>query len=252
MATKNIVPRAANEGQLGTTAKPWAKVVAAELDAPTGKFSRMTIIENDFLGVQTGSGVLPLTTGATLLGTIAAVTSTANHPGIISFKSSTTQNSGYFYTGNNSGPLIAGGETFELIFSVVTTTGTTIRLGFHDTQSITDPVDGVWVNIADTQLDGYAKNNAGPTVTATHYDITQGVWYRAKIVLNADATLATFTLITCADGAQVWTDTVNANIPTGAGRWTCLSGIATNSGTSAVELLDMDWLRYSIDRVLVR
>lgn len=255
MSTKNIVPRNANEGQLGTTAKPWASIVATELDAPTGKFSRFTVVEADCIN---GSNMQPLSgTGiGTTVGTLVVGTSTADHPGVMIFKSSVAANSGYQVAAPNSYSqmLIAGGETYEVIFAVETTGNTTARLGYHDTNTATAPVDGVYLQIVETALTGIARSNNSETVTADTVTLTQGVLYRAKLVLNADATLATFTLFTCADGQPVsWVNNaVASNIPTGAGRYIMPDMIATNSGTSAVNLMSLDWFRFSIDRVLVR
>ena len=39
MATKNIVPRASGEGQLGTTAKPWGKIICNEITVVNGTSS---------------------------------------------------------------------------------------------------------------------------------------------------------------------------------------------------------------------
>jgi hypothetical protein len=222
---------------------------------PIEKFSRMTVLESDLMGVLAYC-VAPLSASAVVSGTWAFITgSIANHPGIVTLKSSTSANSGMVIFGSDAttNNLISGGETYEVVFQVVTTAGTTVRLGYHDTPTVTEPTDGVWFSVIETTLAGYAKNNAGPTVTGTTYTVTTGVWYRAKIVLNADATLATFTLYTCADGVAVWTDTVNANIPTGTGRQTDTNMIATNSGTGTVlNLLHLDWFQYACSRVLVR
>lgn len=256
MATKNIVPRAANEGQLGTTAKPWAKIVAAELDAPTGKFSRMTVIESDCLnGISSFLPLAGIGVGTTV-GTLVSGTVTANHPGVVIFKSSVAANSGYIVAALSSFSqmLLAGGEAYEVVFTVETTTNTTARLGYHDAGSITAPVDGVYLQIVEATLTGVAMSNGSETDTPDTVTLTQGVLYRAKIVLNANASLATFTLFTCADGLPVtWTrNTVASNIPTGGGRYCSPDMIATNAGTTAVNLISLDWFRYSIDRVLVR
>jgi hypothetical protein len=225
-------------------------LIQTQLDdkEPVGIASRFTVIECDC----PMTNVFPLSGTGVASGTLSMDTAVVNHPGILLFVSSTTTNSGYWVGGSATALLIGGGEMFECVFNVIATTDTTVRLGWTDSAVVTEPVDGVWISIIGTQLDGYAKNNTGPTITATHYHITDGVWYRCKIVLNADATLATFTLYTCANGVSVWSDTVNDDIPTGAGRQTTQKMIATNSGTTAISLLDLDWWRYSCSRALVR
>lgn len=254
MATKNIVPRAANEGQLGTVAKPWAKIVASGVDI-ISQFAKSPSIEIECVNTNFSPlGVIAIATG-----TLAILTgaSTANHPGIVTFLSSTSPNSGYaiLTPANYNNLLLAGGEVFECIFEVDTTTNTTVRLGYSDSATATAPVDGVFLQIVGTTVTGVARSNNGETLTADTPAITQGVWYRMKMVLNADATLATFTLFTCADGAPVaWVqNTVATNIPTGAGRHTGPNMLAFTSDTAAAKnLVSLDYARYDFNRVLVR
>jgi len=219
---------------------------------PLQRFSRMSTIENDCLRSTVATGFAPFLSAVIASGTIAAGTGTANHPGITRFRSSTTTNSGLYIAGDVTAQLIAGGEECEFVFMVETTASSIIKLGWGDSLTYADHTDGVWIHIAGTTLDGVCKNNAGPTRTGTSYTITQGVWYRAKITVNSDATLVTFTVYTCSDGAQVWTNTVNANIPTASGRELGPVMIATNTGTTQVYVLSLDWYRYSCSRTLVR
>lgn len=247
MATRNLVPRNANEGQLGTTEKPWANIIKG--------FARSPSIELEFLNVVYS----PLSFAAIASGTqnMISAASTANHPGIVTFLSSTSANSGFviYTTVNQNHYLIAGGEVFECIFEVDTTTNTTVRLGYSDSITATAPVDGVFLQIVGTTATGVARSNNAETLTADTPTIVQGTWYRMKMVLNADATLATFTLFTCADGQPVtWVNnTCATNIPTGAGRHTALNMLALTSDTAAAKnLISLDYARYDFNRVLVR
>jgi hypothetical protein len=232
--------------------------IQAQMDdkEPIGKYSRMTVQENDLLGYPQAASFYPLyplaiASGGLAFTTYVSMQEQGNHPGMIAFKSSTTANSGYLVSGQlGSGFPMSGGETCEIIFKVTATSGTTIRMGYHTASSSAAPTDGVWIEIVETTLSGKANNNTGEVVTASTYTITQGTWYRMKIAMNANATLATFTLVTCADGMQVWTDTLNSHIPTA--RVTPMGIIATNSGTTATNLMTLDWYRYSCSRVLAR
>jgi len=216
------------------------------------RFDRISTIENDCLRSTVATGFAPFLSAVIASGTIVAGTGTANHPGITRFRSSTTTNSGLYIAGDVASMLIAGGEECEFVFMVETTANSIIKLGWGDSLTYADHTDGVWIHIAGTTLDGACKNNSGPTRTGTSYTITQGVWYRAKITVNSDATLATFTVYTCSNGASVWTDTVNANIPTATGRELGPNMVATNTGTTQVYVLSLDWYRYSCSRTLVR
>lgn len=246
MATKNIVPRAAGEGLLGTIAKPWAKVITAD-------YKYMSTIESDFQAANiSGLGGGPRSTGTfNTAGTVDI-----NHPGVYIVKSSTTADSGYFLSGNAvTMMLLGGGEIFEFVFTIEATTGTTARFGYHTALAVTAPIDGAYLQIVGTTLAGVARSNNSETLTADTVTITQGVWYRVKIVLNSDATLATFTLFTCADGLPVtWVNnTVATNIPTGAGRFVAPTLTVTNSAANdAKNLSSYDWVQWQGTRVLIR
>lgn len=184
-------------------------------------------------------------------GTQSSTPSAANHPGISRISSSTTTNSGWSIATNLAALLLVGGEETECVFSVITTASTTVRIGFLDANSSAQPTDGCWLEVAGTTASGYCKNNAGPTQTGTTYTITQGTWYRGTIAVNAAASSVVFALFT-ADGSQVWTGTVAANIPTTTGRETGHGVIATNSGTTALALIDVDYLSLSFGQPLAR
>lgn len=186
---------------------------------------------------------------------INCVAPTINHPGVGGIFSSTTPDSGYKIVGYASpGLLLGGGEESNFIFSLpsVVTAGTTSRLGFQDSITVTDPVDGVYISIVDTTLKGRCLSNSSATATGTTYTLVAGTWYRTNIELNANATLATFQLYDSATGVLLWTDTVASNIPTGAGRFTGHGVVSTNSGTVAVQLITLDYMDISINRILVR
>lgn len=255
MATKNLVPRAAHEGQIGTADKPFLKVIADEVDigSPIAKYSRMQTIENDCWAALAYS-FAPFYGGAVAGGTFAKQLGLANHPGLVCFRSSTTTVSGYFISSDGSvnsakDMILAGGETFEFIFRSDTNSGTTTRFGFMTT----DAVNGVFIEIVNNVLVGKTIKSgagAGNATTGTNYaTITDGVFYRAKIVMNADASVATFTLVTCADGVQVWTDTLNTYIPILP---VGINMSSSNTGTTAVNLITLDWYCISSSHVLVR
>jgi hypothetical protein len=247
------------ERALGTTPTELGYVdgvtsaIQTQLDdkEPIGKFSRMVIAESECWPYAT-YGFAPFANVAIASGTLDADAPSVHHPGIVLIVSSTSANSGQYIGSASSALLLGGGGQCECVFNLYTTALTICYLGFHDSATYAAPVDGVWIDIQGTTLKGVTSSNSSATNTGTTYTITQGVWYRYKIVLNADATLATFTLYTCADGIAVWTDTCATNIPTGAGRYTGMRMLAVNTGTTAVTTLALDWYRYSCSRVLVR
>jgi hypothetical protein len=215
---------------------------------PAGMF-----FETNALYYTTGA-LPPWIATAISTGTLAAVAGTVNHPGIVSFSSSTSANSGHFarIAGTN-GILISGGEKSDIIIRPQTLSGTTIRFGFHDSVNVSAPVDGCYIYLdpATGKISGRTMNNSASSTTGTDYQLVSNTWYRLRVEVNAAANLVTFTCFNEA-GAVLWTDTVNSNIPTAAGRETGHGIVATNSGTSAVALCDIDYLNIEIARVLVR
>lgn len=221
------------------------------------------VYESDFLSIGAGAEAFPgLNTAVIGGGVISNQTSRidANHPGVILFQDSTTVNGGVRIGSSSVAILIAGGETAEFVFRVESARTTqTIRLGFDDSASATDPVDGVWLNMvgngSDVIVSGKTASNA-PTnaisTTATTYTLAVSTWVSATVVVNSNATLVTYTLRN-ESGTVLWTDTLATTIPTGAGRNTSLSIIATESTSdAATTMMHLDYARFSINRLLTR
>jgi hypothetical protein len=77
-------------------------------------------------------------------------------------------------------------------------------------------------------------------------------WYTGIIEVNAAGTLVTFSLVNDAE-TVLWTDTVNANIPTAAGRETGFGVIAGETSVdAAADIIHLDYLRMEINRTLTR
>ena len=184
-------------------------------------------------------------------GTAASVAGEANHPGIVKFVSSTLANSGGFFRTASNMLLLAGSETTEFIIRPQTISGTTIRMGFLDTITDAVPVDGAWLDVLSGVLSGKTRNNSVESVTGTTYTLVTNTWYRAKVVVNSNATRVDFYLYSEA-GTQLWTDYLTTNIPITANRETGHGIFVTNSGTTAVNLADLDYMNLYIDRNLTR
>lgn len=183
--------------------------------------------------------------GSTGAGTMADAAGEANHPGIIRFTSSTTANSGWrVLTEQAVNPiniLLAGGESFETVLRPITTTNTTTRTGYLNATTSTAPSNGVYFEISGTTLSGKVTNNSVTTTTATTFTVTASTWYRVKAVINSAGSVSSF-FVYNDSGTQLWTDTVTATVPNIAGRETGEGTISTNSGTTAVDLIDLDYM----------
>lgn len=243
-------------GATGASLFAAATTDAADAILKRGK-ARMVVVENDFFGTGIAQAS-PIIYGALSSGTIAVGTANANHPGVVVLKDSTTNNGGYRAYTEPTGILIAGGEKFTVVFQINSNRSTqTCRLGFHNSTDYNAPTNGVWIDLVGdgstgAVATGKATNAGGTTSTGTTYTCLTDTWYSATVVLNADATLATFTIYNEA-GASVWTNTVNANIPTSAGRFVGITLIATQSSNdAAANMISLDYVRAEILRDLTR
>lgn len=216
---------------------------------------RQVSLSNEFLVATATQGIDPFLGLAVSSGTSNQPTAgivTGNHPGCIRLLSSTSANSGYFIGTNVSEILLAGGEKYDVVFQLASLANNTTRLGFLDTATSSDPVDGAYIEIDGSGVaTGKTSSNSTRSSTGTTYTISATTWYRASIVTNIDATLVTFTIYSDA-GAILWTDTLSTNIPTASGRECGAAFIVTNSGTSAIDLAHIDFMSIIIRRSLVR
>ena len=222
-------------------------------DHPQYKLRDEVLYESDFLQLNTYWYLMspPWTMPTLASGSAAPLTGEAEHPGIYRFSSSTSANSGVACRLHNASILLAGSESARLVFRPQTLALTTLRFGFLDTTNHLDAVDGVYVEALAGTMSGKTASNSVRSTTGTNYLLVTNTWYNVLVELNSDASLATFTLYSEA-GAVLWTSTLATNIPTAAGRETGSGVLVSNSGTSAVALLDPDYINVRIARSLVR
>jgi hypothetical protein len=136
---------------------------------------------------------------------------------------------------------IAGGEVAELVFktpaAILATT--TIKFGYHDATTSALPVDGVYFLQVGTSIVGAASAVSDQTVTGDDYTLSVDTWYRLKLVVSDAADRVDFYIYDMS-GAELWTDDVQADIPTAAGRTCGYVVVATDSATTPAELIQLD------------
>lgn len=227
----------------------------ASIAQVTGLTDALGLVASKFPGIYTdflqSASTTPWTPGSISSGTNATQLGTANHPGIVRVSSASGANSGYFYSSGSAAIVLAGGETVEVVFSPVAAGLATLvsYLGLHTSGTVTPPTDGAWIDLAGATLSGKTNDNTGAATTGTTYTVTAGVWYRGKVVVNADASRVDFYLYT-ADGALVWSDYLTTKIGKIRTQGCLFSAVST--GSSAVALMDFDYVSFEIDRTLVR
>ena len=214
------------------------------------------VIETDFY-TNTSPFAQGLAGTAVSSGTVSVVTTpSANNPGVIALRDSTTANGGYRVMTDVAALRLAGGEKSIIVFQVRgVRAGMTAFFGFFDSTSITAPTDCVCLvltaNGTTASMGGRTRANNTATNSASPFAPAVNTWYMAEILVNSGATNATFTIYND-QGTELWTDTL-ANIPTAAGRelgW----GIAAyeSSTDAAADLVWLDYARMEINRPLTR
>lgn len=174
----------------------------------------------------------------------------ANHPGIVRFLSSTTTNSGGQVITDTAAYTFGGGEVFEAMARVESLTLSTMRLGFHDASSVSDAVDGGYFEMPEGGLIvAKTANNSTRTTSGTSYQLVAATWYRFRIMVNAAATAILYE-IEDTSGVKLFDVTLTTNIPTS--RSFGASCIMTNSGTSAIDIGNLDYMAFDCARDLVR
>jgi hypothetical protein len=144
--------------------------------------------------------------------------------------------------------VIEGGEFGEFIINPQTNTNTTIRAGHHNATSATAPTNGVFFEIVAGAVVGICRNGGTQTATATLATLSTSTWYRLRYRVNLAKTEALFQVFS-ETGTLLGSGTVTTNIPTG----TVGHGIiATNSGTTAVNLVTVDYMSLASLRRLTR
>lgn len=136
------------------------------------------------------------------------------HPGVATYKSSTSANSGYRYHSDSNSIVLAGGEKFIIIFETATQLVDVVRRsGFHNASTPTAPTEGVYLEIDGGVLAGCCTKGNTNSTTESTFSVSANTWYKGVVELNADATLATFKLYADDGSTLLWSDTLATNIP---------------------------------------
>lgn len=225
----------------------------------SGNSHYMAPNENEFFCAGSASCYEPFEGNSIASGTVgSSIAGTLNHVGIKSISTSTTASSGYSIALAQNAMLLSGGEVFTIIFAPIAKTGnvTEIKTGFIDQITASDPVDGLYLNITQNSsttfnVVGLWRNNSVTlNTTSTTYQLTNGTWYKARVKMNS-ATSGTFTIYNEA-GTSLWTSTITAGA-FAAGRENS-AGITTytTGGTTAQQLVWLDYMGVKIERYLTR
>lgn len=195
----------------------------------------------------------PLRAVGSSLGSWSNTEDLENHPGVIQFLSSSPNGYGYAALRQITSMIFQGGEVFEAIFRFHNANYiyALARFGFLDTPNVASAmVDGVYIQVTGTTIQGKTANNSVQSTTATSYaSLAQNVWYRAVVEVSDDKSTVTFRIYS-ESGTLLWSDTLVTNIPTAAGRAFGVMAVLGGSQTSVYSQLD--WMRLYSRKALTR
>jgi hypothetical protein len=244
MGTRHVIIPSNNSALESTGLVPQT-IYAESKHQPS--YKSMQFYEEDFMGPLIASTVKYGPWVVTNIGspTYAVGTATANHPGVQKATSQASTNTGCSILSSALQIYPAGGEFSEFVFSIGSTTTFGAFMGFYVANSYTRPTVGAWIDISATTLCGYC----GTTVTGTTKTITAATWYRARVENNATNDAWTFSLFTAGGVTPIWTSTVIATLPA---ELVTHGVIQFNTGSSALELLSLDYMNLAVNRTLIR
>jgi hypothetical protein len=184
-----------------------------------------------FLGAAISSGVNS--------GVIPTSSALGHNPFGAFLRSSTTANSGYRYMTVNQTTMFFGGGLgwkFRGKFLWRAFAGNTVRIGFHDTPTITDVADGAYFEIIGNVISCKTANNSTRTTAPTTYAAVVDAVYTFDVDVNDTATEARLRVYENLNATPVLDQTITTNIPTIYARAFGAGIVATNSGIVASDI----------------
>ena len=172
----------------------------------------------------------------------AAATLTVTHPGAVLLRCGTTTNGGYQYA---TGQQLRGGVAlyFRGILAGATShVNTTIRLGFHDSNSSADAVDGAYFEIVGGTAVAKTANNSTRTTSGTTLALTVDTYYTFDIDYQSGSNVR-FRISDDA-GTNLYDQSITTNIPNTTARTFLAQVIATNTATVATDLALIDYMGF--------
>jgi hypothetical protein len=167
------------------------------------------------------------------------------HNGIVEVYGGIGSNGGVSYAtqGTVKTHLCTGGDIFICDFSPVVS-GATIRMGFHDCNSVTDAVNGIYIEVTPSGVvqGKTASNNIRSTTSG--YTLPVNKWYRGIIVVRYDYAKVDFYIQDDA-GVTVWAASLSTNMPPRTlGRETNIGVIATIASGGYITIMYADVIKF--------
>lgn len=168
--------------------------------------------------------------------------------GVFRISSSATLNSGYGVYTSNIGILGQQGLIGRSISRLVASqTNRLIFDGFHNAITAVTPTNGVYFAINNLTITANAITGGGTLTTLGSYTSTAGTWL-VRDIEYVSSTSARFVVWDLQTGTKYFDQTITTNVPNLAANLMASSFVAFNNGTSAVALVDFDYIGFDIVR----
>ena len=209
--------------------------------------SRGVVLHEEFMGARFSAvfsmSPLGLMKSASGPGANIGVASTSTNLGIVELKTG-TGSTGFAMLASDLGNIILGGRALTNRFSFRIpslpdeTDPAVYIIGFGDSGAGSTPNDGVYVKFStdDARMVFACRANSVETSLATSTVLSANQWYTGEIMVNADATVATFSV----DGGEPVT--ITNNIPSGDSQALGLQASVIKEGTGTLsKTMQLDW-----------
>lgn len=196
--------------------------------------------------ISSGTNSSPVPTAANL----------GYNPDGVLLRSGTTANGGWrYHTISASAHRFGGGigRKFRAQYMPLTDfTGRTVRLGFHDTTTSADAVDGAYFELSGSTCSAKTANNSVRTTHATALTLSLGTVYTFDIDVAADGSSARFRVYAGLSTTPELDVEIATNIPTASARGFGVACIATEASTTASDIGALYAMGYGTPRSFER
>jgi hypothetical protein len=171
--------------------------------------------------------------------TVPILASNTLYPYGVFLRSSTTANGGFKYNTSYITTDFFGGvaKKFQTAIMWKTSfTGRTVRVGLHDSGTVSDAVDGAYFEVLDNVVNCKTSDNSVRTTVTMATTLSIDEIYLFDIESNTAGTLITYKLINANTNVVIETATISTNIPTLSTRGFGVSLVATEATTTASDI----------------
>lgn len=204
------------------------------------------VVDWDFPNSTMVSPLLGTAAGGSI--SLVAHADPVGHPGIVKLSTGNSAGGAYTISLVSAGTYrISGGDNFKTIFTIDSAArpNATTRMGFINSSDMTEPSDGIYLRITSNgtvvTVTGVCRAGGTETVTGTTYNLTVGAWYSGVIAVNADKTVATFSILS--GGTSVWSSTCSSNFPATTTNVLPRVYVIESSSDGSISLLSLDYLK---------